>query len=337
MNQATLWTIVNRNEYDTNGAQLSVPALDGAHYFDLYHGVEIDPDLTREGKCGSTFISNRGAWFWRRALNCRAAGCVYLQSMAKMKEMTAKPLISYSKERTILLQHIVEVKPTKPGASSSSEMVHIPGGDFLFAVRGIEIEGSDDQGVDVQYPWEGTPRRFHEHSMHIDAFDIDKYPVTNKEFKTFLDASHYHPKDDLNFLKDWQGGSYPQGWENKPVTWVSLEDARAYAAWAGKRLPHEWEWQYAAQGTDRRKYPWGNHWKADAVPLPDQDRTLRGPDEVGAHPAGASSLGVMDLVGNVWQWTDEYVDEHTRCSSSTRRKLLSASRVDVVFPASLPE
>jgi formylglycine-generating enzyme required for sulfatase activity len=193
-------------------------------------------------------------------------------------------------------------------------MVHIPAGDFLFTVRGIEIEGSDDQGVDVQYPWEGTPRRFHEHSLRIEAFDIDKYPVTNQEFKAFLDAAHYHPQDDLNFLKDWQGGSYPPGSENKPVTWVSLEDARAYAAWAGKRLPHEWEWQYAAQGTDRRKYPWGNLWKPDAVPLPDQDRTLRGPDEVSAHPAGVSPFGVMDMVGNVWQWTDEYVDEHTRAA-----------------------
>jgi formylglycine-generating enzyme required for sulfatase activity len=156
----------------------------------------------------------------------------------------------------------------------------------------------------------------HEHFMHIDAFDIDKYPVTNKEFKVFLDATHYHPNDDLNFLKDWQGRMYPPGWEDKPVTWVSLEDARAYAAWAGKRLPHEWEWQFAAQhaaqGFEPKKYPWGDRWRQDAVPLPDQDRTMRGPDEVFAHPMGSSALGVMDLVGNIWQWTDEYVDEHTR-------------------------
>jgi len=52
-----------------------------------------------------------------------------------------------------------------------------------------------------------------------------------------------------------QGGTYPPGWDRKPVTWVSLEDARAYAAWAGKRLPHEWEWQYAAQGSDGRLRP----------------------------------------------------------------------------------
>ena len=62
-----------------------------------------------------------------------------------------------------------------------------------------------------------------------EAFWIDKYPVTNAQFKKFMDATHYHPQDDLNFLRDWQNGSYPAGSDNKPVTWVSLEDARAYA------------------------------------------------------------------------------------------------------------
>ena len=78
------------------------------------------------------------------------------------------------------------------------------------------------------------PRRFHEHKMQIRPFYMDKYPVTNAEFKKFLDASHYHPQDDLNFLRDWKNGTYPDGWANKPVTWVSLEDARAYAKWAGQ-------------------------------------------------------------------------------------------------------
>jgi formylglycine-generating enzyme required for sulfatase activity len=148
--------------------------------------------------------------------------------------------------------------------------------------------------------------------MEVKPYYIDKHPVTNAEFKTFLDATHYRPKDDLNFLKDWKNGAIPAGWENKPVTWVSIEDARAYAKWAGKRLPHEWEWQFAAQGTDDRAYPWGNTWDAKAVPEPDPGRTMRGPDKVDAHPAGASPYGVMDMVGNVWQWTDEYVDDHTR-------------------------
>jgi formylglycine-generating enzyme required for sulfatase activity len=93
---------------------------------------------------------------------------------------------------------------------------------------------------------------------------------------------------------------------------VSLEDARAFAKWAGKRLPHEWEWQYAAQGTDGRAYPWGSDWLPQLVPPVDKGRSIRPPTDVDAHPGGASPFGVMDLVGNVWQWTDEVMDDHTR-------------------------
>jgi formylglycine-generating enzyme required for sulfatase activity len=234
--------------------------------------------------------------------------------MSKMKAMTAQPLASYSDQWKVLPQKIVEIAPTKKFADAPEGMVRIPAGPYLFRVQGIEIEGSNDIGVDVQYPWEDLPRRYHEHAIEMKSFFIDKFPVTNAQFKKFIDAAKYHPADDLNFLRDWTKGTYPEGWANKPVTWVSQEDARAYAAWAGKRLPHEWEWQFAAQGFDGRAYPWGNEWKPSAVPVPDEGRTMRGPGEVAAHPEGASSSGVMDMVGNVWQWTDEYTDEHTRAA-----------------------
>jgi formylglycine-generating enzyme required for sulfatase activity len=234
------------------------------------------------------------------------------QLISRMKAMTAEPLSTFSHEWKMLPQQQVEIPPTPPASSAPKNMVRIPGGNYVFRVRGIEVEGSDDVGVDVQYPWENSPRRFHEHRMELKPYYIDKYPVTNAEFKAFLDATHYRPKDDLNFLKDWKNGAIPAGWENKPVTWVSIEDARAYAKWAGKRLPHEWEWQFAAQGTEDRIYPWGNTWDAKAVPEPDPGRTMRGPDNVDTHPTGASPYGVMDMVGNVWQWTDEYMDDHTR-------------------------
>jgi iron(II)-dependent oxidoreductase len=148
--------------------------------------------------------------------------------------------------------------------------------------------------------------------MTVDAFYIDRYPVTNQQFKQFMQATNYQPKDKHNFLKDWQGGSYPDGWGDKPVTWVSIQDARAYAAWTGKRLPHEWEWQYAAQGSDGRLYPWGKNRDTTIIPPADTTRAMREPTDVNAYPKGASPFGVMDLTGNVWQWTDEYVDEHTR-------------------------
>lgn len=194
-------------------------------------------------------------------------------------------------------------------------MVAIPAGDFDFVVSGVEIEGYTSKGLDFQYPWENSARRSHRHRMKMEAFYIDRYPVTNAEFERYINATDYRPADDHNFLRDWVNGKPRQSWENKPVTWVSIEDARAYADWAGKRLPHEWEWQYAAQGNDGRLYPWGNEWNPAAVPQPNKGRRLLPPADVDAHPMGASPFGVMDLVANVWQWTDEFVDEHTRAAA----------------------
>ncbi len=306
----TLWTIVNRNEYDLDGDQMEISASQGVRYFDIYHGVELKPQPRGAGRFVLSFsIEDKG---YSAVLATKAPDDKLQTLLLKMKQMTSAPLASYSHEWKFLPQQIVPIPPAGPATAAPDGMVKIPAADFVFDIAGIEVEGLNDMDVDVQYPWEDSPRRFHSHPLHIDSFFIDKYPVTNAQFKTFVDASHYHPKDDLNFLRDWKSGTYPAGWENRPVTWVSLEDARAYAAWAGKRLPHEWEWQYAAQGTDSRLYPWGNEWDASAVPVPDKSRSPRPPDPVDAHPKGASPFGVMDLVGNVWQWTEEFVDEHTR-------------------------
>ena len=308
-----LWTIVNRNEYDVEGDQIELPANDHAHYFDLYHGVELQPQ-TRPGAATVLAFSIEARGYGAILATNSAPDERLLDLMSRMKEMTVAPLANYSHEWHVVPQQIVPIQPTKAVSGSLDAMVKIPEGDFLFKVAGIEIEGLNDIGVDVQYPWEDSPRRFHEHPLHIKSFYIDKYPVTNAAFKKFLDSAHYHPKDDLNFLRDWKDGNYPQGWDNKPVTWVSQEDARAYANWAGKRLPREWEWQYAAQGIDGRLYPWGSEWDDSVVPVPDKSRSMRGPDAVDAHPKGVSPFGVMDLVGNVWQWTDEFVDQHTRAA-----------------------
>ena len=186
-------------------------------------------------------------------------------------------LNSYARQRRFLPPQVVEIPPATPAANS--------------------------------------PRRNPSTTLKMKRFYLDRYPVTNAEFKKFMDATKYRPKDDYNVLKDWKGGANPAGWENKLVTWVSLEDARAYTAWAGKRLPHEWEWPYVAQGTDGRTYPCGNSWDPQAVPVPETGHDLRGPDNVDAHPEGASPFGVMDLTSNVWLWTDEYLDEHTRAPS----------------------
>ena len=309
----TVWTIVNRNEYDVSGRQMSVPAESGMRYFDLYHGVELTPEHEGSNEVLSFKIEAHG--FGAILATKEAPDSKAQDLMARMKKITVTPLSSYSNEWKTLPQEMVAIAPTQPAASAPEGMVAIPGGQYIFKVQGIEIEGFNDIGVDVQYPWEDMPRRFHEHRMTIHPFYMDKYPVTNAEFKKFMDATHYHPADSLDFLRDWKNGTYPEGWGNRPVTWVSLEDARAYAKWAGKRLPHEWEWQYAAQGGDQNRiYPWGNTWVSSNVPTPVKGRSLTEPDPVDAHPAGASPFGVMDMVGNVWQWTDEYQDDHTRAA-----------------------
>jgi len=307
-----IWTVVNRNEYDVDGPQMTVPADGKMRWFDLYHGAELTPVVV-DGQATLSFpVEGHG---YGAVLAVHGEPDPALRAlMDTMRSMTAKPLAGFDDHWQVLHQTITDIAPTKPYGTAPDGMIEIPAGRFLFKVHGVEIEGADQDGVDVAYPWEPTPRRFHEQPLDIKRFFIDRTPVTNKQFKTFLDAVHYHPKDDANFLKDWKNGAYPAGWDDKPVNWVSIEDARAYAAWAGKRLPHEWEWQYAAQGLDGRTYPWGADWRADAAPVPDSGRKMNPPDPVGAHVAGASPFAVLDMVGTVWQWTDEFADEHTRAA-----------------------
>jgi formylglycine-generating enzyme required for sulfatase activity len=323
----TLWTIVNRNGYDTSGRQMLVPFKADAHYFDLWHGVELKPE--REGNYSVLAFDVESNGFGA-ILEATGQDPKLEALLPEMHTLGTHKLSEFSHEWHSIPQQLVPIEQTKAATASPQGMVSIPEADYLFRVNGIEIEGQNDDGVDFQYPWETSARRYHEHTIHIGSFWMDKFPVTNADFKKFLDATHYHPADDHNFLKDWSNGTYPAGWGSKPVTWVSLEDARAYAHWTGKRLPHEWEWQYAAQGTDGRAYPWGNQWPQPPsslpsgiteivpagtyVPYPDKGRDALTASDVDSYPSGASPFGVMDMVGNVWQWTDEYVDEHTRAA-----------------------
>jgi len=308
-----LWTIVNRNEYAVSGEQLRLPRTEGMHYYDLWHGIELTPEVEGQEAVLNFGLDGRGFGAILASTDAAPVGAIH-DLLVYTADRSKHPLASYSREWNPVQQRIVEINPTKTAHQAPAGMVRVPEGDYDFKVSGIEIEGGNDPGVDVQYPWEQTPRRFHDHGVHLKSFFIDRTPVTNAEFKEFLVKSNYRPQDDHNFLRDWKDGAYPAGWENKPVTWVSIEDARAFAAWAGKRLPHEWEWQYAAQSTDGRLYPWGNEWKADAVPAVDHARAPRPPSSADAFPQGASAVGVLDLVGNVSQWTDEYRDQHTRAA-----------------------
>jgi formylglycine-generating enzyme required for sulfatase activity len=311
--ERTLWTVVNRNQYAVAGEQIRMPHRQGGRYFDLWNGTEVKPDL-RDREALVSFSMERSGY---GCVLATGPGGLDAGEQAFLKEsasLAARALASFDGEWKPLAQQIVPIEPARLPAGRAAGMVKVPAGDFDFAVSGVMIEGGNDEGAGVQYPWEPTPRRHHRRRMRIESFYIDRFPVTNADFKKFLDASGYRPADDHNFLRHWKGGTYPDGAGNKPVVWVSLEDARAFAKWAGKRLPHEWEWQYAAQGTDGRLYPWGNAWEQKRVPAPDRGRDMRLPDDVDAHPEGASPFGVMDMASNVWQWTEEFTDEHTRAA-----------------------
>lgn len=309
----TLWTIVNRNEYNVEGPQLVVMDRPGMHYYDLWHGTELKPEVA-DGKARLSFTLEELGYGAVLATDRSPLPQQVRDLLTFMAGRSKHPLASYSREWKPEPQTMVETVSTKKTTAVPEGMVRVPEGDFDFRVSGIEIEGGNDPGVDVQYPWEDMPRRYHAHRVHIRSFYIDRTPVTNSEFKKFVDATRYHPKDDHSFLRDWQNGTFPVGWGNKPVTWVSIEDARAYAAWAGKRLPHEWEWQYAAQGGDGRVYPWGSTWNSQALPPVDPGPVMRPPAGVSDFAGGASPFGVLDLIGNVSQWTDEYRDAHTRAA-----------------------
>jgi formylglycine-generating enzyme required for sulfatase activity len=307
--RCTAWLLVNRSDAPKTGAQLRIPAQSGKRYFDLWHGKEIVPKNNGTDSELSVDIARHEAG---AIVAVDTPDADLQQLLQRMASLTEKPVTAYSAEWKPSSQVLI-AGDAQPIAASKAPpgMVLIPRGPFHFKVHGVEIEG-ENAGVDVQYSFEPYPQRTHDAVIDVKPFFIDRYNVTNAEFKRFLDATHYKPADDHNFLRDWKNGIYPTGWDKKPVTWVSLEDACAYAEWAKKRLPHEWEWQYAAQGSDQRAYPWGNAVKPNTVPTEDHSRRPRIATDVDSYPAGASPFGVQDLIGNVWQWTDEYEDNHTR-------------------------
>jgi formylglycine-generating enzyme required for sulfatase activity len=183
---------------------------------------------------------------------------------------------------------------TPASARPSDGMVDIPAGRFRWYTK------RDPSTLD---PFIAFPDFSDTTEVRMDRFFIDRYPVTNGQFADFLHRSGYRPADTAGFLRHWSNGIPPVGLEEHPVVFVSPEDAKAYAEWAGKRLPTEQEWQYAAQGSDQRKYPWGNNMDSTRCNF-----NLNHTTSVNSFPSGESPFGVMDLVGNVWQITSDVYD-----------------------------
>ena len=157
--------------------------------------------------------------------------------------------------------------------------------------------------------------------VSMPAFAMDRSPVTNADYKRFLSASGYQPADTANFLKHWINKQIPQGEVNFPVVYVSHEDANAYATWAGKRLPTELEWQYAAQTPSQNEWPWKQRKpvtrKETYVTETLTVKNIEGIDAknanlgdgklypVGKYKKGVNPYGLYDLVGCVWQLTND--------------------------------
>ena len=210
----------------------------------------------------------------------KAAG--YTDAVQKFRVQRGKPF-EWNFELTKKAPKIPETIRGQDGA----DMMLIPAGEFQM--------GSND-GDDDEKPV---------HTVSVDGFYMDKYEVTNAQFKKFVDANPQWRKDSIEgrfhsgeYLKHWNGNNYPRGQANHPVVYVSWYAAMAYAEWAGKRLPTEAEWEYAARGgLAGKKYPWGNTITANQA---NYSRNVADTTPVGRYPA--NGYGLHDMAGNVWEW-----------------------------------
>jgi formylglycine-generating enzyme required for sulfatase activity len=159
-------------------------------------------------------------------------------------------------------------------------MAYVPGGEFVMG-------SNDADATDNERP---------AHKVAVEPFFIDIYEVTNDDYLKFIKATgHAPPKG----WKRWVASGVPPEMARKPVVGVKLMDATKYANWANKRLPTEAEWEFAARGTDGRRYPWGNDWK---IKHANANGASTGMAEVGTFD-GKSPYGLYDMAGNAWEWT----------------------------------
>ncbi|WP_461156629.1 ergothioneine biosynthesis protein EgtB [Saccharopolyspora tripterygii] len=207
----------------------------------------------------------------------------------------------------------LDAEPPPPGETALPSEVYVPAGSFAMGTS------TEAWALDNERP---------AHEVHVEAFHLDTTPVTNAEFARFIDAGGYHEprwwseageryrhKASLEAPRFWirdgdrwmrrRFGRVEEVPDDEPVVHVSFYEAEAYAAWAGKRLPTEQEWEKAARfdpATGRsRRYPWGDE-DPDAEHANLGQRHLQ-PAPAGAYPQGEAPCGARQLIGDVWEWT----------------------------------
>jgi formylglycine-generating enzyme required for sulfatase activity len=293
-----LWTVVNRNAAAVDGAILRLPHAEGADYFDLIPGATAKTSADGASLTLSGTIPAHGieAFLAGRSSDLGSDFGPFLASQRKLSETagadTAFPALHTRLER---------VRRTSRFSTTPKMMADIEAVRFrlrvLFRIRecGFYDSQSDISLTDPslhQLVWIERP-------VDLGRYAIDLTPVTNQQFADFLRASGYKPKHPENFLKHWSNGAPPPSKGDHPVVYVDIDDARAYARWANKRLPAEEEWQYAAAGPAELRYPWGKLMDPGMCNGSNADTT-----RVMAFPGGRSPFGCYDMCGNTWEWTE---------------------------------
>ena len=222
-------------------------------------------------------------WSWVLLLLALAVGC----GGAAEPSLTPTSVPAQTPIKVLATPTAVPPPPTPtplPTEEAEEEvMVAIPAGEFLM--------GSDQEA-------ERPP-----HTVSVDAFEIDKFEVTNEEFERFVTETGYETgAEKAGEPQTWR--TYAEGNPRHPVVKVTWNDAVAYCEWAEKRLPTEAEWEKAARGTEGYIYPWGNEW--DPTKANTKDGGRRGTTVVGSFPEGGSPYGVIDMVGNVREWVSDW-------------------------------
>ena len=301
-----LWTLINRGGNTIEGTLLQVPSSPGHRYFDLIAGTELQIQHGSDPVSLSGIIPPRGVGCFVSG-QTRKLGPGFERFLKQQARLDARKNFGTATSRTA-----TDLVLVKPGTGQP----HLPDGmvEITAATLKLNIQMRVREcGFYDSRPPEGDvynfqTKRFYR-NVSFPRFAMDETLVTNAQFARFLAASRYQPKHRENFLKHWPDGQLPSGKADHPVVYVDLDDARAYASWAGKRLPTEDEWQYAAQGSDGRKYPWGEHWETGRC----NDGTAGSTAPVKAFPTGRSPFGCYDMCGNVWEWTEsERTDGRTR-------------------------